>query len=67
MSTGVAQEQVVENATEKIPVNVRIIPPKRQGAPFSYIIHEKDRKVQLRLSAKGKSISSYYFFTHLCL
>ncbi|VDL59386.1 unnamed protein product [Hymenolepis diminuta] len=56
MSNGVAQEQVVENATGKIPVTVRIIPPKRQGAPFSYIIHEKDRKVQLRLSAKADNL-----------
>ncbi|KAM3178582.1 hypothetical protein ACTXT7_002285 [Hymenolepis weldensis] len=59
MSIGIAQEQVVENATEKVPVTVRIIPPRRQGAPFSYIIREKDRKVQLRLSAKDVAGEKY--------
>ncbi|VDN96357.1 unnamed protein product [Rodentolepis nana] len=53
ISDGIAQEQVVENATENVPVTVRIIPPKRQGAPFNYIVHEKDHKIQLHLSAKG--------------
>lgn len=56
MAKNVAQEQLVENATVKIPVTVRIIPPKHQGAPFSYIINVKDRKIQLYVSAKGKFI-----------
>ncbi|KAM7541581.1 hypothetical protein Aperf_G00000028982 [Anoplocephala perfoliata] len=53
MSKSVAQEQLVENAANKIPVTVRIIPPHHQGAPFSYIINVKDRKIQLHISARG--------------
>ena len=47
------QEQSPEDIAHKVPVAVRILPPLQEGAPFSYIINEIDRKIQLYISGKG--------------